>query len=68
MSLIALIKGIDKFLFYPRSPTPIALFRIFLGLILLQDIFVYLLPGFQFFFGPHAFVPIESTLTYSWGT
>src|ERR1700677_3525510 len=67
MSLLAVIKGLDKFLFYPQSTTPIALFRIFIGLILMQDILVYLLPDFKLYFGDHALVPIASTMTYWWG-
>lgn len=67
MSLVALIKGLDKFLFYPQSPTPIALFRIILGLILLQDIFLHLLPDFKLYFADHALVPIESIMANSWG-
>jgi predicted DCC family thiol-disulfide oxidoreductase YuxK len=67
MSFAALIKALDKFLFYPRSPAPIALFRIVLGVILLVGIFVQLLPDFKLYFGDHAIIPIESTMVYTWG-
>jgi hypothetical protein len=66
MKLADLTSAINRFLFEPVSPTPIALFRICIGLIVLQDVFVHLLADFKVYYGDYAVVPIQSMVTKYW--
>ncbi|PWU02137.1 MAG: hypothetical protein C5B53_02055 [Candidatus Melainabacteria bacterium] len=66
MNFSDLAKAINHFLFAPKSPLPMALVRICVGLILLQDTLVHLLPDFKFYYGDNAIIPIESTICKYW--
>jgi hypothetical protein len=67
MNLTLILEGLNNWLFKPQSPTPIALVRIFIGLILLQNLVLHLLPDFSLYFGDHAVIPIDSIVTKYWG-
>ncbi len=67
MNFVLMIESLNKWLFKPQSPTPIALVRIFIGLIVLQNLVVHLLPDFNLYFGDHSVIPIDSIVTKYWG-
>src|ERR1700722_6207199 len=67
MSFATLLKKLDGWLFKPTSPTPMALVRILVGLIMLQNLVVHLLPDFGLYFGDHAIIKIDAILTKYWG-
>jgi hypothetical protein len=67
MSLAELLKQLDKWLFEPTAPTPIALVRIFVGLIVLQNLIVHLLPDFSLYYGDHPLIPFSASATKYWG-
>lgn len=66
MNFNDLIKAINQFLFTPKSPLPMALVRICVGLIVLQDTVIHLLPDFKLYYGDNAIIPFASTLTKYW--
>jgi predicted DCC family thiol-disulfide oxidoreductase YuxK len=67
MSIKILIQAWNNFWFAPQSPIPIALFRIFLGLILLQDTLLMRIPDWRLYYSAHALIPIEDTMVHWWG-
>ncbi len=56
-----------KFWFEPSSPTPIALYRILLGLVLLQDALLMRLPDWRIFYSVHSIIPLKAYISYWWG-
>lgn len=55
MSLRSLARAWNEFFFGPQQPTPVALFRIFYGLLVLADL-ILLRPDWQIWFGPRGLV------------
>jgi hypothetical protein len=55
-----------KFWFEPQSPTPVALFRIFFGLLLLQSTLIHVGPDLFLWYGAHGPLPIEAIKSYWW--
>lgn len=66
MSLRMLSELWNKFWFEPTSPTPIALFRIIFGLIILQCLLVHILPWYLFYYGENGILPIGDVQGYWW--
>jgi Vitamin K-dependent gamma-carboxylase len=60
MTLRGLSKSWNEFFFKPQSPTPVCLFRIFYGVILLADLFM-LRPEWLMWYGPRAFTSLNTT-------
>lgn len=56
----------QKFFFAPFSPVPIALFRIFVGVVTLQLLLVHLLADWNLYYGDAAIIPIEDTIGKYW--
>lgn len=67
MSLRSLITLWNRFWFEPGSPTPIALYRILLGLVMLQDALLMRLPDWRLFYSVHAIIPVQAYISYWWG-
>ncbi len=61
------IENWNKFWFEPTSPTPMGLFRIFLGLVVLQCLIIHLWPDWKLYFSEHSIIPIDSMMTKYWG-
>ena len=57
MSLRSLAEAWNRFFFEPRSPSPIALYRILYGLLTILNL-LYLYPDWLDWFGPHAWLSI----------
>jgi hypothetical protein len=57
--LRSLVRSWNEFFFAPQSPTPIALYRILYGLLVIADV-VLMRPDWQTWFGWKGFVPIET--------
>ena len=66
MSLVSLYNHLKEFFFAPRSPLPLALYRIALAIIILQDLVIMLLPDFKLYYGDNAIVPIDQMAAYWW--
>lgn len=60
MTLRGLFRSWNEFFFKPQSPTPVCLFRIFYGVILLADLFM-LRPEWLMWYGPRAFTSLNTT-------
>jgi hypothetical protein len=54
------------FWFKPQSPTPVALFRIVFGFLVLQSIFVHIGPNVLDWYGPHAVTNFENIKRFWW--
>ncbi len=67
MTIKTIINAWTKFWFEPSSPTPLALFRIFLGLIVLQDVLLMRLPDWRLYYSEHSLVPIGDMMVNFWG-
>lgn len=70
---MSLKEDVDKFVsnwqvffFKPQSPTPMALFRIFVGIIVLQCLLIHLLADWSLYYGDHAIIPIEDMISKYW--
>lgn len=57
----------NKFWFEPTSPVAMALFRIFFGLILLENMVVHLWPDFDIYYGKNSLVPLPDMMAHYWG-
>ena len=68
MTLAGFYKHWQNFFFKPTSPTPIALFRICLGLIVLQDLLLMLIPDFNVYYSDNAIIPIDQISANWWHT
>src|SRR6516165_3148844 len=66
MNFNDMFNGLNRFLFDPKPALPMALVRICIGLLLLQDTVVHLLPDFKLYYGDNAIIPIEATLNKYW--
>jgi hypothetical protein len=55
-----------KFWFEPCSPLPVCIYRILLGLLILQSTIVHVLPAAIFWYGPNGVIPIEDVHKYYW--
>ena len=66
MNFEEFLRAINRFLFEPKSPLPMALVRICIGLILLQDTVIHMLPDFKLYYGDNAIIPIDVSLTKYW--
>ncbi len=60
MTLRRLFQSWNEFFYKPQSPTPVCLFRIFYGLIVLADL-IMLRPEWLMWYGPHAFTSFATT-------
>ncbi len=67
MTWAAILQGWTKFWFEPKSPTPLALFRIFFGLIVLQDAILMRIPDWRLYYSAKSLVPITDTMVHWWG-
>jgi hypothetical protein len=67
MRLAAFLRKFNAWLFTPTSPAPMALARIFIGLVVLQDLVIHLLPDFGLYYGDHAILSTPTLLTKYWG-
>jgi len=56
----------NRFFFEPQPPTAIALFRIFYGLLIIAQLFL-LHPQWRTWFGPHAFMGLDTMNRFSTG-
>jgi len=56
----------QNFWFEPTSPTPMALFRIVIGLITLQCLCIHLLCDWHLYFGDHPLITIETMIGKYW--
>lgn len=59
-------QGWQTFWFAPASPVPMALFRIGLGLVVIQCLVVHLLADWHLYYGDYAIVPIEDMISKYW--
>lgn len=59
MTLRRLFQSWNEFFFKPQSPTPVCLFRIFFGLIVILDL-IMLRPEWLMWYGPHAFTSVAT--------
>ena len=66
MTLRGLYHSWNEFFFKPQSPTPVCLFRIFYGLIVIADL-VMLHPEWLMWYGPHALVSLATTHLFNHG-
>jgi hypothetical protein len=66
MSFAVLLAKLNDWLFKPASPTPIALVRILVGLIVLQNLVVHLLPDFGLYYGSRPIVGIDAIISKYW--
>lgn len=57
----------NDFWFKPASPTPIALYRICLGLIVLQCLLIHLMADWSLYFGDYPLIPLEVMIGKYWG-
>jgi hypothetical protein len=67
MSFSSLIQLWNKFWFEPASPTPIALYRIILGVILLQDAVLMRLTDWRLYYSAHPIIPVNAFISFWWG-
>ena len=55
-----------KYLFDPQSPIPLALFRIWIGLLLLETQIIHVGENVLVWYGPHAVSSFDTVKTYFW--
>jgi hypothetical protein len=67
ISARTLVAAWNEFFFLPQSPTPVALFRIVYGLLVLADL-ILLSTDWLTWFGPHAMLSIETMHRFAPGT
>jgi hypothetical protein len=60
MTLRGLFRSWNEFFYKPQSPSPVCLFRIFYGVIVLADLLM-LRPEWLMWYGPHAFTTLNTT-------
>lgn len=65
-ALVEPISKIDNFFFAPYSPYPLALFRILLGLLMLDTVIEHLTDDIFLYYGPNAVVPLNSMACRWW--
>ncbi len=61
-----LLRSIDKFFFAPYSPYPLALFRIAIGVLMLDTVLLHLMDDFTLYYGPNAVLPVSSLAKNWW--
>lgn len=61
-----LLSRIDRFLFAPYSPYPLSIFRILIGLLMLDTVLLHLFDDLFLYYGPNAIVPVSSIAKYWW--
>lgn len=61
-----LLASIDKFLFAPYSPYPLSIFRILIGLLMLDTVLLHLVDDLFLYYGPNAILPVSSIAKYWW--
>jgi hypothetical protein len=54
------------FWFEPVSPLPVCIYRIFVGLLILQIVLVHAMPALTFWYGPYGIIPIADVQKYKW--
>lgn len=64
--LKALATAWNSFWFAPQSPTPVALYRIVLGLLALQEVTIHLSHDWQVYYGQHGLIPVQSIVAHWW--
>ena len=67
MNLRRLVDNWHRLWFEPSSPTPIALYRIFLGLVMLQDAVLMRLNDWRLYYSAHPLIPVDYFISYWWG-
>jgi hypothetical protein len=66
MTLAKLVAAWNDFFFKPVSPLPYAVFRILYGFLMLQLLFIQLLPDFEFWYGEQAIISVNAVTKYFW--
>lgn len=61
-----LLCHLDRFLFAPYSPYPLSIFRILIGLLILDTVLLHLLDDFFLYYGPNAILPVSSIAKHWW--
>ena len=61
-----LLSAVDRFLFAPYSPYPLSIFRILIGLLMLDTVLLHLLDDLLLYYGPNAILPVSSIAKYWW--
>jgi hypothetical protein len=56
----------NRFWFEPTTPVAMALFRIFFGIILLENMLIHLLPDFDLYYGKNSLIPINDMMSLYW--
>lgn len=64
--LKAFADGWNSFWFAPQSPSPVALYRIVLGLLALQEVTIHLSHDWQFYYGQYGLIPVQSIVAHWW--
>lgn len=67
MNLRSLTGLWNKFWFEPSSPTPVAWYRILLGLVMLQDTTLMRLTDWRLYYSTHPIIPLNAYISYWWG-
>lgn len=67
MMLRKLWKSWRGFWFEPRSPLPLAVFRILFGLLVIQNAVMHTWPGFLSWYGSSGLISIEDIIRHNWG-
>ncbi|HEY9785519.1 MAG TPA: DCC1-like thiol-disulfide oxidoreductase family protein [Candidatus Obscuribacterales bacterium] len=66
MTFRDLLAKLDNWFFKPRSPVPLALFRILVGLLLLQTVLVHHVPDWHLYYSDNAFLPRQAIMAHWW--
>jgi len=62
MSVRSVVQAWNEFFFTPRSPLPIAIFRVLYGILLIADL-ILLRPDWLAWYGAHAWISLSTILT-----
>jgi uncharacterized membrane protein YphA (DoxX/SURF4 family) len=66
MTLRKIWQAWRTFWFEPKSPLPIAIFRIFFGILILQSVIVHTLHATSFWYGNHGIMSIDTVKQFFW--
>jgi len=56
----------NRFWFEPTTPVAMAIFRIALGIILLENMLIHLWPDFDLYYGNNSLIPIKDMMSLYW--
>ncbi len=66
MTLLKIWQAWHEFWFEPKSPLPIAIFRILFGILILQSVLVHTFAARSFWYGSHGVMSIETVKEFFW--